>query len=366
MTILTKDPDFINRDAGGPSIFNFNRAKYQKSRAAFAATRLGTANTKVAFVGMSTTRGLNASFAGSPVVQAAKRLKALGYSVGSEALFGGGGNTNLITNAFDSRVQPGSWIQDAGVQGLGGGYIKTSTGTFAFTPTVQVDTFDTFYARNPSTNGQFSMNINGGSATAVDARGVAAILSAQKTATLGNNTLNLVQTGGQPYVAGIHAYNSAVKEVTLMNMGRSGMASADLISTLNPPFDIITALPAIAPHLVFLECDINDWINGVSLATYKSNLQSFITTIKPSIDIVLYTGNPTDPAVIPAATQQTYIDALYDLSQTNDLGLLDFYVSYAPWATFVAAGMTSDAIHPSTVGYADKGIGIAEFLRKIM
>jgi lysophospholipase L1-like esterase len=174
------------------------------------------------------------------------------------------------------------------------------------------------------------------------------------TTTLGNHTLNLVWASGETYAAHVIAYNSAAKEISIYNMGWGSSVANDWLGSASP-WSAFNYLPTLTPDLTIIDLTINDAAAGTDIPTYKTALQSLITNVQSTGDIILMSGSPIDPIATghSLATQQAYVDAMKAVALSANVPMIDTFSLFgSTWAGPNASGwMFSDGVHPDTLGY---------------
>lgn len=117
------------------------------------------------------------------------------------------------------------------------------------------------------------------------------------------------------------------------------------------------------PTTVVLALMANDSTTGTAVNTWKSGIQSMITTCQAAgADVVLVSCNPSGPGTTFFATQQSYVAALQDLANTNHCVLVDMFDRWVDFPTAVANGFMTggDNLHPTTNGAYDYAAAIFE------
>lgn len=339
--------------------------------AARANVLAGVSNAKLLMVGDSTFAGTCAQPSNVNVApftfpaQLALQLTANGLNASwqsrwSDNNFTASGPGLAIT---DSRVTMGAWI-GGGNTTLGGALLQaTATGSpFTFTPTTSVDSFDVYYPAN-SGQGTITLSINGGSGTAVSENGTFAMNKVTKTGTLGAGTLTIQQSVASVFMTGIIAYNSAVKEVSVINAG-SGSAVAGTFTTNTFPFSALNVIGFLAPDLTIIDLTINDAAPPTALSTYQANLQTIITEAKISGDVILLGGVPSVSTYATIANQTAINNmaaALAAKNSINYISMIDLWGSSA--AIITASYGCGDGIHLNQAGYAAEAALIAPYLQ---
>lgn len=332
-------------------------------RAGIGKVLAGTANTKILWVGDSTTLGAYSNNSGSGdwrllavPSQFAAMLNRQGIPASSQSFSGFGSSSADLT--ADPRITIGSsWTQDTSTT-VGGDQLcaTTTTNALSFLPVTNVDTFVIYYSTNTG-QGSISFDINGAGTTTVSQNVAAGFTSSTLTSSLGSNTLNIKYvSGGKVCVAAIVAYNSALKQVFSINGGYDASAASDWNVTTNP-WSPGTAIASFGQDLTVISLGINDWFRNVGTSNYTTNLQALITQALTAGDVILVAPNPTvSTSPYTQAVQQTYIAAMKALAVTNNIpfvNLFDRWVSYAvsqPLGLYFAGGSN---LHPQGVGYAD-------------
>jgi lysophospholipase L1-like esterase len=346
--------------------FNFTSLNLANWRKVLAKVRAGTANAKLAFIGDSTTAswyGVTDTTVRSKAYpnQCASIMAGLGITTGVQSFWGNNRlNNSTSLAAFDSRAAMGAWTIELFSNAIGGSFLKGAAGTaFSWTPAVQVDTFDIYYI-----NGSFNANIDGGANTANTPGGVN-VKKMTMTAALGTHTLNLTYVSGTVYVMGVDAYNSAVKQVSCWNWGYYGSDTTNWVTSTNL-YDAVPAITFMAPDLSIIDLTINDIGNSVPVATAKTNLQTVINTCRLSGDVIL---NVPVPGQISGGRTQAVIDSfasmIYDVAIANDCPMVSFNRRWVNYTSSNALGFMADALHPSTIGYVDKGQALSNVLSRI-
>lgn len=366
---------FLNPNGGGGSssgaltptqmaaLNNSTALLLPKWRTAVAGVKSGQNNGKLLALGDSTTfgTGSNNSNSGnlrpqSYPTQLAAMLSSSGISAFSNS-FSGDGASGESTLFNDFRVTRGSWIQNTGNYTLGGSlFVATnnSLGPFQYLPIYPVDTFVVYYPTLVSGGALFSIDINGSGSIAINPNtGVSGVASQVISAPLGINTINITWTSGtQAFFGTIRAYNSAQSCVDIINAGWPGATSTNL-SLNNSNYAPLPTIGVLAPDLTILNCGINEWLTGSSVATYTTNTQAIITECRLSGDVIIVTPNPTASSTTPVATQQPFINAMYALAISNNIPLVDVWSRLSPQANYTSLYWTGNALHPNMKGYAD-------------
>jgi len=353
--------------------------------------RSGSRNARIMCLGDSYTQGANTdltftnSYANAFPNLLAANFRAAGVTSYCNSTFGFhyavyNGSGGSYRNNEDPRLAGtgGAGVnstQSSQVQSIAGPVIQfpLASSTLSFTPANAVNTIKVTYllVNNGAGHSLFTYNINGGSSTAIDAQSsTPGFANFTVTGSLGTNTVNMAWNGtGYVNFAGFECYNSAAKEVTIINCGWSGATAGNWCDTTNG-YNAGYAIPYLAPDLTIICLGLNDLNTGVSVATYTANMQTLITQAKAVGDCLLVTGGPWDPtgSSVSYATQGGYWQAMHQLAVQNNLRIVDMY---SRWGTMTAAsalgleagGSFSQDCHPSATGQADYAQTIFNMLR---
>lgn len=340
----------------------------------------GAGRCMIVRVGDSTTIGINGSGVANWPNQGtylASILTANGIPAYQDGYFGDSETASGGRHLIDSRISIGSWQNFAAHYGLGGLVMSSSSaGTpYTFTPYNKTDTC-VFYGKNNNTAGSTAtLTLGSGTPQTIDQSGaiVSMISSVTATATLGNNAcvINYTGSGGQVKLYGLVAYDSTQPAVDIVDAGWWGSAAAHWACTLAGGLcsngyyvRSLDTLLALAPDLVIIKAGINDATAGAGhLTSYKTWLQTIITAMAGTSDIILETDNPTTGNATQAV-QDSYVSALYDLAISNSIPLIDSYSVWGSYTTANGLGFMSDTLHPASIGYADMARYEAAFLLK--
>lgn len=344
----------------------FNVSSLPKWSAAVRAQKAGTRNARLLLPGDSTMAGVGSN--GALVTNGKanswpSQLKPLvaGSSIASMMADSGFGPFSGYTFPdFDPRATLGSGISN-GQPTVGGIlFAITSTGTFDLAIPTNCDTFEVYYAAL-SGGGTLTFAFDGGAVVDSVSTNAGVNGYAKRTipVALGAHTLKIGKTGGTAYIGQIIAYNSAVKEISILNAGWQGSTVADWASVTNA-WSAGNTIDDFAPDLSIICLTINDWNNGTARATYRSNLSLIVDTcVAAGGDVLLMSGAPSDPSTLASyATQQNYIDDCNTVIAAKSLPPL-----INPWLDVFGgvwnAGLMYDARHPNGTGYA----GIASLVK---
>jgi GDSL-like Lipase/Acylhydrolase family len=365
---------------GNPAIFNFDPLFLPNWRKAKVNVREGLKNAKILLCADSIGYGYSNSEAnmplGSYLAQTGRILAANGLPVSNDNFFGDGTNTGIFAtlSTADPRLTFGANWGTFLANGLGGALFThnsaVTTDKLSFLPAAQVDSFDVYTFNQGYT---LSLDINGSGATTYSPSGYQ-LNKTTKTGSLGSNTLNIKYssgTQGNIYVAGVAAYNSAVKCVQMLQAGYSHATSGVWATNANP-WECLTAVPFLAPDLTLIMLGMNDLMNNgaAGVGAYIANMQLLITAAQQSGsgDVILLSPTPANPAngAFPlgsVANQLLYEQARVNLALSNNVPLIDIPTRWQSYAAGNAIGLYNDTeVHPSTLGHGD----IADLLAQVL
>jgi lysophospholipase L1-like esterase len=321
----------------------------------------GTRNAKLVCVGDSTTMGIgadgsnhaNGANLGWPA-QLAQMVSNSGYGswFGDHNVELGG---TLTLAQFDTRVSIGSWVSTGnGTQTMGGPMMRATSasgGPLAFTPRNYVDTFDVYTFTN-NVAASLSIQIDAGSATTLSQNSANSLVKTTLTTTLGSHALNVNWISGTPFLVGVYGYNSAAKEISIINAGISGgvvgtTTGTGWTSQSGNPWAPLAVLEAVAPDLTIINLNINDCNAGTAQSTYVAALQSIITAAKVSGDVIITSANPTTTSA-SLGTQATYVGYVSALATTNAIPFIDIFNL---WGGVNQSQWMFNGLHPNFSGY---------------
>jgi lysophospholipase L1-like esterase len=353
---------------GGNSLptgfYNFTGSNLTNWQRASAAQQRGEANAIIGCLGDSTVAGQ-----GAASNELASNAKSLSWPTqlarlipnGSWSSMWGDNNVSAAAgdlHAFDARIHRAGWaISNTRASGtLCGGSFQghPSAVSHSFTPTNPIDTIEVWYARSPG-NGCFTIDVDEGPPlAAVDCAGADAFLKATATCAPGHHTINLRKTtpdSNDVYFTGLRCFNSAVKEVSVYNLGGCRWGSADFVVS-SYPWSTLPAIAAIAPNLVIFQAGIiNDWNDRIPLSTVTSNMTRVINALKSvNCDVILMNGAPSEAGVYASyPTQAAYVANMKALAYAANVPFIDIWGLFGgTWNSFAM----NDSLHPNQSGYA--------------
>jgi hypothetical protein len=259
-------------------------------------------------------------------------------------------------HAFDARLDRSGWaisnIRTSGTLCGGFFYGHPDSISHSFTPTNPIDTIEVWYARSPE-GGRFSIDVDGLPPLAeIDCAGADAFLKATATCAPGHHTINLRRTtdSSDVYLTGLRCFNSAIKEVSVYNLGGCRWGSGDFVVD-GSPWNTLPAVAAIAPNLVIFQAGIiNDWDDRIPLSTVTSNMTTVIKALQSvNCDVILMSGVPSQPGVFASyPTQAAYVANMKAVAYAANVPFIDIWGLFG--GTWNSTAM-NDSLHPNGIGY---------------
>lgn len=374
-------------------VYNLKPENYKYARRAIANTKSGISNTKILCIGDSTTAGFNEISGTNEVAFStpkflAQYLTAHGLQAGWQNCFGDHSTGDAAV--CDARMTLGAgwalWggsalspcgkiFRNASNQNLLQFTPKDSSGT-----TIATDTCEIYYLDDASGvdgltvttgTGGITAALSGGtitmsSATAADNRVKVAVVTAPS---LANNIWSVKKTTNnatQTFVMGFNAYNSANKELNILNFGAHGFKAGDFSASTQANYYLGSAPMVISGSgfygapLAFIDIGINDWTSPVTpIATFTANMATLITNLQAAgTDVVLVVPIPSSATNAALADQAAVSSAIYSLATTYNCGVVDIsarWVSYAVSQPLSYYRAVNDP-HGSRMGYSDKAM----------
>ncbi len=290
---------------------------------------------------------LAAMFAASGVNAGADSY--LGYnlrSVGTDA-----------ANNNDSRIVADATWTKTTAKSIGGVFAFATSGTanLSFTPRKACDRFRIWY---PTDVGIGTLNYNfGGGNTPINQNAAQSLTSVTANATLGPNTINYARSSGSVFHIGTEVWDSTENSVIIINAGNSGASSVDMSATAAAAYSPGLAIQVVAPDLTIIECEGNDLLQAIPVATFKANLLFLINKAKLSGDVVLIAPIPLEVSTAGSlALQNTYITAIKELAVSENVALVNIFDQWVSYEISNAYGIYMNAAvpqkyHPNGPGY---------------
>ncbi|TQX91335.1 hypothetical protein EQW76_00955 [Rhizobium sp. rho-13.1] len=334
--------------------------------------------------GPSTTRGQQTGGGTAQAVtawpmQLARILRSMGIQAGANNIFADGGSWGLSNAAIanflsgDARVTVSGGTNFGALKTIGGNAFQFPTVASAlnFTPQDSVTRFDIF-SLDGTVGRNYSWAIDGGSATTINSSTTSQVLKTTTSAVaLGAHTLNTAWVAGGVTMIGFNAYDDTAgrREISLLNWGISGAVSSQLIDDTGGVAGRLAMLSTIGAPAAFMDdWQINDWrsTGPITVAQSQANMttgaQACISRgVLPILIVPPYDGSVAGSS----AAQEAYAAMTYDVADFVDCPVIDCRVSEVSYAAALAAGVLSDSVHKTTLGYSMKAATIAEFIRAV-
>lgn len=327
----------------GRSLYNVTGPTMRGARGWLGKARAGTDLLKISFVGDSSSSGVVNVGTGDFVSQLREVFGKAGFTVGERVTT----NNNHASGSLDSRFTNSGWGFSNSVTGLATASVNTATLAYL---SIAVGTVVDIVCTSGST---FSYTIDGGSTVNVTPSG--STVRTLTTTGLANTTHTVVLTGpssGSASVASVGVRSAS--GVVLMNAGLYGAYTTDWLGT-NANNDPINQVIAQTPGIAFVELGGND-ILTLPVATFQTNLNSIVSKLKAAGATVFLTATQAGSLRGPTAE---YLNAIYNVADTQNVLLLDFYDSM----DVPAADLRTDVSHFNNAGHAIKCAAVADMLQ---
>lgn len=345
-------------------------------RNALAKVRAGTGRGRILFIGDSTTGGTGSGSGGgltgawgtSFPNDVANILAARGIPTSSKSIAGDQGvksGAAVDYGTYDTRVTLGTgWATNTLSIAGGGAFNSTGTGTLAFTPVGNIDTFETYHVKNAQGGASVTVNIDGGATLlTLTGGGAASISKTTQSVAKASHTINVVGVAGSVYLMGLVAYDSTVPAVDIIQAGAYGATVTYWAATTNPwdASSLVGVIGLYAPDLTVIDLTIND--ANTATATYLAKMAIIVATVQAAgSDVLIVTGNPTSST---SAQLLSNLSALSAYADTNNFVYLDIFSRWGSYASVNSLGWIFSSPHPNAVGYQDIAQAIATLLSGI-
>jgi hypothetical protein len=257
-----------------------------------------------------------------------------------------------IVRLYDAGYIPARWGAAGSWTGaVNHAYTATNGSTATFTTNKAGDRVAVYYY-DSGDGSTFSVTVNGTVAGTVTLSGPAGWkkVTYSVAITVGQ-TVVITKTGGAFIFisgaavwfnnGGLLMHNLAQGGSRAFGTGTDRWADASAYSTLGQVFAKSQSLVSLTdPDCVFIGIGGND----KSASVADADVISGITTIRnryPNSDCVLVATWPI--ASVADGTWATFVGELYELADTLDVPLIDWYARLGSWATIVANGQNGDA-----------------------
>lgn len=228
----------------------------------------------------------------------------------------------------------------------------TSTMTFTFTGTA----LKVLYGIG-SIVGQFDWKIDAGSNTRVNSYGASLAVGEINITGLSDasHTLTITKVADDNYVAIFGAYPvKGTRGIRCNQMGSFGKFAADFVDyTGGEALVQGLEIDYWTPTLTVISLILNDAEAGTSVATYKSQLQTLITSAKAYGDVLLFNNAFTIAPPLAYSSAIPYSNALKDLAVANNICYVDLCAAVGGPAMALAKGFVDvDGLHWNASGHA--------------
>ena len=242
---------------------------------------------------------------------------------------------------------------------------RSSSSAVAMTVTFPACRYIDIIYDQTTTSNSVLVSVNGGTATTLTGSGGSAAYSKLYTIDQGAGqsaagSLTITGSVGSTYINGIRCRQDTSSGLIFYNVGDSGQSLNNFLSGSYTTAALQrTAVGADmqTPDCLFINIGTNDANNNtVTLATWKSNVSTFLTSLSalgcPIVWFVNYNQNvsntdcPNFGAYIRAGR-----DVAYGLN-LSQLCIVDMHDAWGGYTAAVAAGY-QNGLHPTTTGHAN-------------
>jgi lysophospholipase L1-like esterase len=331
-----------------------------------AAMRAGTANVRVTIEGDSTMNSVDGANAANTAQYARSSIKeilatllnARGVHAGGQTWKGVSGTSLLDYLGRNNRVTVSGGTVIGSNKCLGGTELRfpgvASNATFQVSG---VDTMRPIWGDQGATGRTMSYKIDGGAAVNLVTSGVNQIARTAPVSlgAVGSHTISFDWvSGGTTLLYGVEFYDSTRYEITVEGDAISGGVSANFIDNGGSPgAGRVQQQQNFPPKLIFSELGIvNDQRTSVAVATSKANMATRVQNAQAIGADFVFIVPPYDGGTA-LATQQAYVDAMYQLKDQYSVGLIDMRAAMGgSYAASVANGYQAvgDNVHLTTAG----------------
>ena len=273
------------------------------------------------------------------------------YGASGDGFCGNAGILSAIDTTYDPRLSFGAgWVVSGAVSVGGTMFSNASTSNaLTFTPRDAWERCEIIFAGIAAG----AVDLSAGGATSrhdIPAGGMVSV--SFDAGALASRPLSVMRVSGEIHVAAILPHSSIRPRVEVINAGRTGWASADLIdaATFYAPG---AALSSVAADLVLIEIGLNDFNTGISPTVYGNRLRTLVGLCPVMADVVVMSSVSPEQAsrVYPWSD---YLDQMREVCAERELSFIDISVAMGDRSQVVAAGLTNDGLHPNRAGLAEK------------
>ncbi|MEB2843818.1 SGNH/GDSL hydrolase family protein [Endobacterium cereale] len=330
----------------------------------------------IAAIGDSTVAGVStgggtSQIANSWVSHFANRLNAKGKRATAQNRFGCASGTWAALLSMDSRVtSTGAWTQSASLA-PGGNAFGINNPAAAGSATISLgvcNKISVYWVNNTAGRIMDYAVDNGGPTGNLTTTGVYRIEKTELAVPAGQHSITFTQNTAHFVILGVEAYNDVGGMPTrFYNLGISGGTSTQMIDNSDATAGRRAGYAYHAPDLSIIEGGIiNDWRQGIPVATSKANLTTLVQTLKAvkggTGKVVLMTPVFDNGTLGNTANQELYVQAMREVAAEQGVPLIDIRKAFRSFAYAQSQGWMSDDVHPSAAGYEF----IASILEKVI
>jgi lysophospholipase L1-like esterase len=136
----------------------------------------------------------------------------------------------------------------------------------------------------------------------------------------------------------------------VINAGVGSDTSSGMLSRLNS--DVIS----LAPSVCIVQCGLNDWVTGVSVSTYRSNLASIFSQLKSNNIKPVFLSKMQRGSTSDFAGQKSYLEAAENECASQGMNVIDLFreecASYLYLSSSSFYANYVDAVHLTVTGHA--------------
>ena len=232
--------------------------------------------------------------------------------------------------------------------------------------------------------GSFSWQVDSGSTTNVSTAGGSTVdgkITHISLGTPGTHTVTVAYaTGANADISGIvEYYGDYTSGIQVHDCGHYGWTTGNWVTSMNggSAANSGAAIAALAPSLVIITLGANDQFNGVTPATYQTNLQTIITDLKaqltsPFPSFVIQMLPPRSGQSGYTYPWSQYVSAAYAVAAADTSGpSSNSIVTVMDWTlgprllggdTDVYGVWAGDGVHPLNLGHQATADGLLTFL----
>lgn len=231
----------------------------------------------------------------------------------------------------------------------------TAAGTIVFTPEKTCDSVTIVYFDNSTAT--FNVKVGAGSDTLVTKTNTGVMKKVTVTGPSGSTTATVTWVSGTVFIKGAATFDSAVKDLQIMNASVSGSTAYNQWDNLTG-FNTGSTMKAWAPNFVQVSLGINDLNNSVSLANYTTALATIETNILAASGKVAWAGfHP----ISTVNDQQSFIDAILAKARAGSSPMISLWDRWGKsYSVANAGGMMGDTLHQSATACADTAAAVAK------